>query len=121
MSKKNIVGFMGQWLPTAFVIICCTIIAGACSKFLSQTSTQPSPTPQNAVPSSNAKLMLNTEERGTTNDTSILEKDLARLFEQRARFNEPERTVYIVAENSLRVTEVAKVVEAIRKVGVGAS
>jgi len=119
MSQKKAIGCVWHWLPTA-VIFLCTIIPIFCSSCLSHAS-RPSAAPQNAVPSSHAKLRLNIKDEGTIDDTSTLEKDLSDLFDQRAKNSEPERSVYIKAEDSLKVAEVAKVVAAIRKVEVGAT
>jgi biopolymer transport protein ExbD len=76
-------------------------------------------------PTSNPEIRLNGLNMGTTRNLSILSNRLKRVFKERERngtfrenTNEIERTVFIDAVPSLKVSEIAKVIRALEDSGV---
>jgi len=85
--------------------------------FTNASAQQPSPVPSSAVPSAQspaAKIKLNGDDVGTTEDTSTLVKRFTEILDQR-RATFSNGPVFIRADNSARFSEVLRVVEALRK------
>jgi biopolymer transport protein ExbD len=64
----------------------------------------------------NGRLKLNSQEAGTTNDTSQLRAKLEQYFRERGG-NYPGRTVFIKASSKLPYTEVTKIIDAAKDAG----
>jgi biopolymer transport protein ExbD len=62
------------------------------------------------------RMKLNSEEAGTTGDTSQLRAKLEQYFRER-RDRSPSRTVFVKASSKLPYTEVTKVVDAAKGAG----
>jgi biopolymer transport protein ExbD len=62
------------------------------------------------------RLMLNSQEAGTTSDTSQLRAKLEQYFRERGDHS-PGRTVFVKASRNLPYTEITKVVDAAKGAG----
>jgi biopolymer transport protein ExbD len=62
------------------------------------------------------RLKLNSQEAGTTSDTSQLRAKLEQFFRERGD-SHPGRTVFVRASSKLRYTEVKKVIDAAKSAG----
>jgi biopolymer transport protein ExbD len=111
MVKRHASIFEQLRALTMLPFICGIVLANACAQ-------QPSPAPLSSAPpspqSAAVKIKLNGEDVGTTADTSALVKRFTEILDQR-RATFSNGTVFIRAENSARFSEVARVVEALRK------
>ena len=119
-------------LHVAAVILLMTF-GNACAQHPSQQSASPTPgestkvqTPKEGIKpkTSNAKIQLNGEDMGTTNDTSVLGKFLKNVIRMRdeqtvTRYgtDEIEKTVFVRAGRSIKLDEFFKVVTAISEAG----
>jgi biopolymer transport protein ExbD len=70
------------------------------------------------------KVTLNNEAEGTLDDLSSLKKRLAKIFRERMTMgvfregtNEVEQTVFIKASSLLQLSDVVKVVDALKEAG----
>jgi biopolymer transport protein ExbD len=122
MAEKVKTGFKEQWIPVASAIVLCLTLITACAQQPGQTVSTPAPRVQNTPPPQPAKIELNGEEMGTTVDTSRLNKFLKNVLKQREEqdvtipgTSQIEKTVLIRAERSLRISEVFKVIEAVKQ------
>jgi biopolymer transport protein ExbD len=103
-------------LLLAFVLLLCVAAISACAKQAAQSQARPKDEASQAKPRSPAKIMLNTLEMGFTNDTSLLNKTLAKIMKDRESFG-GQKAVLIRAEDSLKVSEVVKVMQSIAEAG----
>jgi biopolymer transport protein ExbD len=112
----------GLVLLSAFLLVALSL--NACGQGSQQQAVPPSPAGQGKVQSSNSIIALNTEEVGTTNDTSRLSQTLTRIFKDRTDHrmlkpgtSEIEKTVYVKAERSIKIGEIIKVINVIKDAG----
>lgn len=108
------------WLS---LLTLCALSSIACSKGSTQQAAAPTAATPKATPT-NAKLALNNEPIGTTNDTSKLSETLARIFKQREEYRiykkgtlDVDKTLYLKADPSIRIGEFLKVLDVAKEAG----
>jgi biopolymer transport protein ExbD len=104
-------------------IVCGIVFANAGAQQLSPALSLAVCSSPPAAQTSAAKLKLNGEDVGTTADTSVLARRLTEIFAQRRekgpftdeRARSIDGTVFIRAENSVQLSEVRRVIEALAR------
>ena len=123
--NKNTSVVEPQRLVWVSLLILCSLGLIACSKGSTQQAAAPAAaTPKPAPTPSNAKLALNGEPKGTTNDTSELSQMLARIFKQREEYrvfkegtSDIEKSLYLKADPAIRLGELLKVLDVAKEAG----
>lgn len=131
MPKERSNRFATRWLTTTSAIVFGVMVVAACTHPSSQGSSPVAV--QNTAPAPPLKIALNTEDMGTTSDLSKLSETLKNLFKERraehayrvgmetrtdvAEEERLEKTVYILAEDSVKAAEFLKVVSAVHATG----
>ncbi len=123
MTRGSRVSFSSARTATPLFVLCIVVGAVACQQRANSSS---APVVQSQLPQASppAKVFLNLDPVGTTEDTSKLVERLASLFaERRKNFanrpgaNAAETTVYVEAEDALKLDEFFKVVGALKRSG----
>jgi biopolymer transport protein ExbD len=123
--NKNTSVFEPQRLVWVSLLILCSLGLIACSKGSTQQAAAPAAaTPKPAPTPSNAKLALNGEPKGTTNDTRELSRMLARIFKEREEYmvfkegtSDVEKSLYLKADPAIRLGEFLKVLDVAKEAG----
>lgn len=107
-------------LSAACLTVMLGFAAGSCQQRKSEAPKQSVPPTQTTAATSKAKVRLNNEEIGTSDDLSALEKRLKEIFRQRGENGvlpaDPKKSaseVFLRAEPSLKLKETAKVIKAL--------
>lgn len=108
----------------ALVVLSCVVAVSGCGQHQSRASSAPTASAQKTAAASPVPVLLNTEETGTTADLSKLSERLAGIFRERKRnyaykpgTTEVEETVFIKADDSLKLGDVIKVMKAVQDAG----
>jgi biopolymer transport protein ExbD len=118
-----------QWILGTLPVIFVALSFSACQhnqaqRQLSGNEALPANKDVKVKPDSNSKILLNNQDMGTTRNLSTLSNELKRVFEERGKYGafkentyEIEKTVFIDAEPSLKVSEITEVISALEDSG----